>query len=131
VGIPVVEQKSDAKSLNRIINTTIPLDCQIRGQAGMIVRWKKDGQALKESSFEKNKTEYAQELMFSAVTKTQINITYKNDRDIYYNFNCTGKRNNSRRLFCRSVYSCSASYPGATTSSQGDIPVTITPNIGK
>ena len=130
VVMPVIEQKSDSKSLNRTINTTITLECQIRGQAGMEVTWKRDGQPLQGSSFEKNKTEYPQDLVISAVTKTQINVTYKNDRDIHGNFNCTGKRNNSRRLLCRSIYSCSASYPGATTSSQGDIPVTITPNIG-
>ncbi|CAB4043108.1 receptor-type tyrosine- phosphatase F-like, partial [Paramuricea clavata] len=129
VVMPVIEQKSYSKSLNRIINRTITLKCQIRGQAGTEVTWKRDGQPLQGSSFEKNKTEYPHDLVISAVTKTQINITYKNDRDIYDNFNCTGKRNNSRRLLCRSVYSCSASYPGATTSSQGDIPVTITPNI--
>jgi hypothetical protein len=96
----------------------------------MEVTWKRDGPPLQGSSFEKYKTEYPHDLVISALTKTQINVTYKSDRDIYDNFNCTGKRNNSRRLLCRSVYSCSASYPGATTSSQGDIPVIITPNIG-
>ena len=129
--MPVVEQKSDSKSLNRTVNTTITLDCQIRGQAGMEVTWKRDGQAIQVSSFENIETKYPQELVISAVSKTQINITYRNDRDIHDYFNCTGSKNSSRRLFCRSVYSCSASYPGANTSSPGNIPVTVTPNIGK
>ncbi len=128
--MPVIEQKSDSKSLNRTINASITLDCQIRGQAGMEVTWKRDGQAIQVSSFENIETKYPQELVISAVSKTQINITYRNDRDIYDNFNCTGSKTSSRRLFCRSVYSCSASYPGANSSSQGNIPVTVTPNIG-
>ncbi len=131
VAMPVIEQKSDSKSLKRTVNTTITLDCQIRGQPGMNVTWKRDGQAVQGSSFENIETKYPQELVISAVTKTQINITYRNDRDIYDDFNCTESKNNSRRLFCRSVYSCSASYPGANTSSEGNIPVTVTPNIGK
>ena len=93
--------------------------------------WTRDGKHIKESDFEKVKTEYPRELVISTLTTTKINITYKNDRNVFDNFNCTGSRNNSRRLFCRTVYSCSASYPGATTSSQGNIPVTIKPNIGK
>ena len=112
------------------MNTTIVLECKIRGQAGMIVTWKKDDQSLQGSSSEKIKTESPHEKVISAVTKTEIYITYRNDRDIHDNFICTGNKNNFRRLLCRSVYSCSASYPGATTSSQGDIPVTITPNLG-
>ena len=128
--MPVVEQKSYLTSLNRTINTTITLNCQIRGQAGMEVSWKRNGQVVQESSFEKTRTEYPQELVLSAVTKTQINVTYKNDWDIYNMFNCTGNKTNSRRLLCRSIYSCSATYPGANTSSQARIPVIVTPNIG-
>jgi hypothetical protein len=129
--MPVIEQKGGAKILNRISNTTITLNCQIRGQAGMEVSWKRNGQVVQESSFETVTTQYPQELVISAVTKTQINITYENDRGIYDRFNCTGKsRNDSRRLLCRSIYSCSASYPGANSSSEGRIPVTVTPDIG-
>ena len=128
--MPVIEQKGGAKSLNRIRNTTITLNCQIRGQAGMEVSWKRNGQVVQESSFEKITTEYPQELVISAVTKTQITITYENDQDIYGNFDCRGNRNNSRRLLCTSIYSCSASYPGAVNSSEGRILVTVTPDIG-
>lgn len=130
--MPIIEQKSDAKFLNWTQpKTTVTLDCQIRGQAGMEIFWKRDDHILQGTSFEIINTEYPQELVISAVAKTRINITYKNDRDIYDNFNCAGRRNNTRRLLCKSVYSCSASYPSATTPSQGDIPVIITPDIGK
>jgi hypothetical protein len=125
--MPVIEQKGDAKILNRIRNTTITLNCHIRGQAGMEVSWKRNGQVVQESSFEKITTEYPQELVISAVTKTQINITYENNRDIYDRFYCRGNRNN---LLCTSIYSCSATYPGANTSSQGRIPVTGSLDIG-
>ena len=129
--MPTIEQKSDSKSLSRNMNTTVTLNCQIRGQAGIKITWNRDDNPLQESSFEKIKTDYSKELAISTVTKTQLNITYNNDRDIYDNFNCSRSKNNSRRLHCKSVYSCSAGYPNATTHSQGNIPVTITPEIGK
>ena len=129
--MPIIEQKSDSRLLSRNINSTVTLECRIRGQAGIKVSWNRDENRLQESSFEKIKTDYPKELVISAVTKTQINITYNNDRDIYSNFYCQRRKNNSRRLLCKSVYSCSAGYPNATTQSQGNISVTITPEIGR
>ena len=129
--MPIIEQKSNLKSLSRIINTSVTLNCQVRGQAGMNVSWRRDNIPLQGSSFEKIKIDYPEEPVISAVTKTQINITYNNDRDIYNNFYCSRSQNNSRRLLCKSVYSCSAGYPNATTLSQGNISVIITPDIGK
>ena len=129
--MPVIEEKSDAKSLNWTLKATVTLDCQIRGQAGMNIYWKRDANTIQETSFEKIDTKYPQEAVISAVAKTQINITYKNERDVYDNFNCTSLSNNTRRLLCKSVYSCSASYQNAATSSQGDIPVIATPDIGR
>ena len=130
VAMPVIEQKTESQSLRRIINATVTLDCQIRGQAGMEVSWYRDGLRLQKSPFEKIKTEYPTELIISAVTKTQLSITYRNDRDIYDNLHCTENRNNTRRLLCKSIYSCSASYPNASNQSQGNILLTVTPDIG-
>ena len=127
--MPIIEQKSDSTSLNRVINTTIILNCKIRGQAAIKILWKRDNQVVQESSFENITTKYPQELI-SAVTETKISITYKNDRDIYNTFKCTRNRNNYRRFLCRSIYSCSATYPGANTSSQEGISVIVTPDIG-
>ena len=129
--MPVIEQKSDAKFLNWALKATVTLNCQIRGQAGMKISWKRANNTLGRTPFEKVNTTYLDELAIFAVAKTQINITYENDRDIFRNFNCTPRRNNSRRLLCNSIYSCSASYPNAITPSQGDIPVIITPDIGR
>ncbi|XP_028410342.1 uncharacterized protein LOC114532921 [Dendronephthya gigantea] len=129
VVMPAIIKRSDSKSLNRSSAARITLDCQIRGQAGLIVTWKRDGKTIKGSDFESVKINYSQELVISTVTTTEININYRNDRDIFYNFNCTGSKNNSRRLLCRTVYSCSASYPGSSTASQGNVLVTITPDI--
>ena len=129
--MPVIEQKSDAKVLNWTLKATVTLNCKIRGQAGMKISWKRDDNTSHRTSFEKINTTYPEEQGISAVAKTRINLNYTNDRGIYDNFNCKSRRNNTRRLLCRSVYSCSASYPSATTSSQGDIPVIITPDIGK
>ena len=130
VAMPVIEQKSDEKFLNWTQNATVTLDCQIRGQAGMQISWKRDDNILQGTSFEKVNTKDPEEPGISAVAKTQIKITYKNSRNIYDNFNCIPRRNNSGRLLCKSIYSCLASYPDATTPSQGDIPVIITPDIG-
>ena len=129
--MPVIEQKSDEKFLNWTQNATLILECQIRGQAGMQIFWERDGSTLQETPFEKINTENPEEKAISVVAKTQINITYKNDRDIYDNLNCIPRRNNTRRLLCKSVYSCTASYPNAATSSQGDVPVIIIPDIGR
>ena len=124
--MPIIEQKSSSKLLNR--TETIDLNCKIRGQAGMVVGWKRDGQNL---SFETIRTEKPRELTISSVVKTVINISHNNDRNIYENFHCTGSRNNYRRLRCKSIYSCSAGYPGANTTSQGNISVTFIPDLGK
>ena len=126
--MPVIEQKSDSTSLNRVTNTTIFLICQIRGQAGIKILWKRDNQVVQETSFEKITTAYPQEVI-SALTETQISITYKNDRHIYNTFKCTANRKNSRRFLCRSIYSCLATYPGANSSSQEGISVIVTPDI--
>ena len=132
VAMPIIIRWSEPIFFNRTTNNNITLSCNIRGQTGMKVVWKRDGTTnVTGSSFEKIDTEYPNERVVSGVARTQLVITYSNDKDIYDNFNCTGSRNNSRRLLCKSIYSCSASYPGAITSPQKDIAVTFTPNIGR
>ena len=127
--MPVIKHKSGSKLLNW--TTTVSLDCKIHGQAGMVVTWNRNGQLLQNSSFETIRTEKPRELTISTVAKTQINITYSSDRNVYENFKCTGSSNNLRRLRCKSIYSCSAGYPKSNNTSQGEISVTVTPDLGK
>ena len=97
----------------------------------MIVTWKRDGVMVPNANFEKINTVFPTHYTISGVVQSKLTITYTSDLDIHTKFNCTKNENNSRILFCRSVYACSAEYPGAKIVAQKDMTVTVKPNLSK
>lgn len=133
-GSPVIENYTETKELNRTKGVNITLSCVIRGQPGMMVEWTRIGartELVENSHFEKTNTDFPTHHTISGVVESKLTIIYTSDLDIHGKFNCTKSENNCRILFCRSVYVCSARYPGATTKAQKDVTVTVTPNLSK
>ena len=131
-GSPVIENYTKTGELSRTKGINVTLSCRILGQPGMIVKWTRDGNTVEHTNFEKYITVYPMYHIISGVVESKLTITYTSDLDIYKKFNCTKSKNNwGRILFCRSVYACSAEYPGAKTVAQKDMTVTVKPNLSK
>lgn len=118
---PSIEHSSQATFLNRSANSSICLECQIRGQPGMIVAW--EGNGVKSTS------PNPQTLNTFGVVKTTMTVTYVNDELVFHH--CIKSSNNSRKFHCKLYYNCTAKYPRATILSRKTIPVIITPDIGE
>ncbi|XP_046846179.1 receptor-type tyrosine-protein phosphatase S-like isoform X2 [Xenia sp. Carnegie-2017] len=116
---PSIEHSSQATFLNRSENSSISLECQIRGQPGMIVAW--EGNGVKSTS------PNPQTLNTFGIVKTTMTVTYVNDQLVFHH--CIKSSNNSRKFHCKLYHNCTAKYPRATILSRKTIPVIITPDI--
>ena len=129
-GAPAVNIKFSRKTLNRTESDAVKLTCIVQGQPGMNIFWTREGKIIDTSTFENNSTVYPSHLGISGTSVSNLTVTYHTDKEIFEHFNCSKSEENFRELHCRSIYQCSASYPGGKATTKSVI-INVSPNISE